>query len=393
MDVNEILLGLLGRALFDSKFTFEIKDVPWTRLFMESRAQAVELLVFDAMTTEERAAMPRDLLEAWQRLALQRLMANEQLCYEQGKILQRLNEAEIPCAVLKGSSCGLNYLNPSLRCAGDIDLLVGSSGVELAREVLEQMGYESANEPHPYHVHMHSKTRIVELHYEPAGIPRGKIGEKIRVLFNGAECRTEIKAGIPVLPTYEQGISLLLHKLEHIVSSGLGLRQLCDWAVFVHRQLAVEDWERLEPVLKDLGLLHFTKIVTRMSVDGLALPVESVPWCMDADSFLAKQLLADILRTGNFGSKENRYGQRLFTDAKSGNRVISFLRVGLQTCWDHWPISKEYPILTPVAPFILLSRYHRQRKNGERPAFRPFEMYKGAKERQALYASLRPFME
>ena len=393
MNVNEILLGLLGRALFDSKFAFEAEDTPWEELFRECWAQAVDLLVFDAMTTEERAAMPRDLFRAWQGMALQRLMFNEQLYHEQGKILTHLQEAGIPCVVLKGSSCGMNYLNPSLRCAGDIDLLVGPKGAELARKVLEQMGYGTEDAPHPYHLHMRSKTHIVELHYEPAGIPQGKAGEALRALFDGAEQRAVNRSEIPVLPTYEQGISLILHKLEHIVSSGLGLRQLCDWAVFVNRQLRDEDWAKLESGLSDLGLLHFTKIVTRMCVEGLALPVESAPWCMEADRALADQLLADILRTGNFGSKENRYGQRLFTDANSGNRLTSLFRVGLQACWSHWPVCKKYPILLPIAPFILLVRYQRQRKNGERPPFRPYEMYRSAKERQALYASLRPFME
>ena len=83
MEVNHILLGLLGRALFASEAAFDPKEAPWEALFAESRAQAVELLVFDALTAGERAWMPREIASAWQLAALRRLGQNEQLRHEQ----------------------------------------------------------------------------------------------------------------------------------------------------------------------------------------------------------------------------------------------------------------------------------------------------------------------
>ena len=127
-------------------------------------------------------------------------------------------------------------------------------------------------------------------------------------------------------------------------------------------------------------------------MDYLYLPSASAPWCLEADKETADALLADILRTGNFGRKENRYGQRLFTDANSGSRFTSFLKVGTQACRDHWPACEKHPILLPVAPIVLLTRYRKHRKEGKRPAFRPHEVYRSAKDRQALYTRLRPFL-
>ena len=218
------------------------------------------------------------------------------------------------------------------------------------------------------------------------------MGEALRSFFAGSETIAAERSGIPVLQMEREAVMLLLHKLEHIVSSGLGLRQLCDWAVYVNTRLTPDEWSKLEPLLKDFGLLHFTGIVTRICVDHLYLPKELAPWCLDADKTVADELMADILRTGNFGRKENRYGQRLFTDANSGSRFTSFIKVGTQACKDHWPICEKYPILLPVAPIYLLNRYRKQRKEGKRPAFRPHEVYKTAKDCQILYASLQPFV-
>lgn len=393
MDVNEILLGLLGRALFATEFTFDPKTAPWEELFAESQAQAVELLVFDALTGAERTWMPKEIASAWQFAALRRLGQNEQLRHEQEQVLGALKKADIHCAVLKGFACARNYPNSALRCAGDIDILVGKNGVEPAREALEAMGYIASEDPHPFHLHMKKGAQIVELHHEPAGIPMNAVGEALRQFFAGSEREAVLKSGIPVLPAQKEAMMLILHKLEHIVSSGLGLRQLCDWAVFVNHELSCDVWEELEPILERFGLLYFAKTVTRICVDALSLPEEKAPWCLDADEALAQQLLADMLRTGNFGRKENRYGQRLFTDANSGNRLTSFLKVGTQACRDHWPVCEKYPILLPVAPIYLLARYHQQRKEGKRPPFRPHEVYKSAKSRQALYAELKPFVQ
>ena len=106
---------------------------------------------------------------------------------------------------------------------------------------------------------------------------------------------------------------------------------------------------------------------------------------------LCRALLADILRTGNFGCTEERYGQRLFTDGRAENRLVSFLRTGVETCYTHWPACKEHPLLLPAAPAVLVLRYREQRKTGKRPPFRPLAAYRSAGERQKLYHALRPF--
>ena len=70
MDVNKILLGLLGRALFHAEFAFDTTAAPWEALFAESRAQTVELLVLEALTDAERAAMADAVrTNVWPQLA------------------------------------------------------------------------------------------------------------------------------------------------------------------------------------------------------------------------------------------------------------------------------------------------------------------------------------
>lgn len=388
---NRILLALLRRALFGCAVSFDASGVDWASLLKEARAQTVHLLVYDCLTDEERAAMPAEIVAWWHTAALRTLGKNEQLAWEQKKILTTLKEAGIPCVLMKGSSCARNYPKPELRCAGDIDLLFSAEGQKRAENLLQELGYSLQRGDHHCHTVIHCGEVVVELHFEPNGLPGGECGKMLQEFFAGVENRAENCGDLPVLPPCSEAVVLLLHKLRHITNGGLGLRQFCDWAEFVHGRINAEVWHELEFLLRQFGILHFAKLVTRLCVDHLGLPEESAPWCMEADSVAAQMLLEDLLRTGNFGHKEMRYGQRLFTDGGKGGRVASFFRVGIQTCRENWSPCREHPVLIPAAPFVLLGRYCRHRREGTRPPFRVRYMFRAAGQRQELYRELRPF--
>lgn len=387
----QTLLTLLGRALFSSGGTLP-NELDWEALWRESRSHAVQLLAYDCLSKEERATMPPWLESQWKQEALSILWKNEQIAAEERTVLAALRQAGIPHVILKGSSSAMSYPRPELRCAGDIDLLVAPERLDAAQAVLEGLNYAPPTELHHCHRAMYRDGFIVELHFEPNGIPQGTAGNVLRQYFQGAEGRTMDWQGLPVLPPAPRAVLMLTHKLEHILSSGMGLRQLCDWAAFVGREMTPELWKELDQVLRQSGLLYFAKIITRACTDALNLPASCAPWCLEGSEELAQALLGDILNTGNFGHKENRYGQRLFTDGQDGSRLGSLLRTGVSTCKSHWPVCAEHPILLPVAPIVLVAQYRRRRKMGTRPAFRPLSLYKEAAPRQKLYQALRPYV-
>lgn len=376
-----VLLGLLRRALFGYPFSFDVGETDWLSLLQEANAQTVHLLLYDCLTPEERAAMPHEVERQWQMIAFRTLQKNEVRVREQDWILRFFQENRIACSVFKGSACAKNYPRPELRCMGDIDLMVSREEAKRAETLLQAVGYETHNDRCPWHITMHRSNVIVELHIEPAGLPDGALGEQLRQYFQSA----------PKWNVCQEAVALLLHKLNHIRSDGLGLRQLCDWALFVKAQLDAEIWQQLEPQLGRFGLLRFAKVVTRLCVDYLGLDSEFAPWCMDAEQSLALELLEDILQTGNFGCKEERYGQKLFTDGGKGGRLASLWRVGIKTCKNNWSPCKRYPVLLPAAPVVLMLQRLTKRGRGERSALRLYTNFRTAKPRQKLYQAFKPF--
>lgn len=388
----QYLLYLTGRALFLAHTQPLPKDIDWQTLYYEARSQALTLLIFDCLSAEERAAMPPELLEQWKQQALYILWKNEKILAEQSEVLHQIRSLGISCVILKGTSSAISYPKPQLRAAGDIDLLAAPEDRAAIRELLVKRGYQPPADHHHCHDSMAKRKLVVELHWEPNGVPDSAVGNKIRAYLLPFVKQPQMVDGLPMLPPCPRAVVLLLHKLEHIINTGLGLRQLCDWAVFVHRELTQECWNELSELLHTFGLMRFTKVVTRICVDHLSLPAQDAPWCMDADIALCEELLQDMLRTGNFGKKEERYGQRLFTDPQAKGRISSFLRIGISACQVHWPPCKQCPLLLPVAPAALLLRYRKHRKLGQRPPLHLIQMYQGAEKRQKLNAALRPFI-
>ena len=118
-DTEQSLLTLLRRALFGCELPLP-SDVDWQRVFEEAVSHSVHLLVYDCLTEQERAAIPKETAAPWRQEVLSAMWYNEQLLGEQQEVLKALSG--LPCVILKGSSSAACYPRPELRCAGDIDL-------------------------------------------------------------------------------------------------------------------------------------------------------------------------------------------------------------------------------------------------------------------------------
>ena len=116
----------------------------------------------------------------------------------------------------------------------------------------------------------------------------------------------------PMLSGAYQIIGLLAHMEQHLATSGIGLRQVCDWAVTAHALRNCFDGETLA-LLERCGLLRFARIMTRLCERYLGLP--PCPWTADASDALVDAMLSDVLEGGNF---QAQYAKRPLADVLTG---------------------------------------------------------------------------
>ncbi len=393
---EKVLLDILGRALFGASVSIP-PDTDMTALYEEARVQAVPILAMEALSAEEKETVSEETRARWKKTLLAQSAYNIQLLYEQQAVLHLLRESGIPCAVLKGSSVACHYPIPTHRVMGDMDILVPPDRQMEAVRLLQTAGYgEILAEEHHCHYTIAKDKLTVEMHREPNGIHMvtdEAIAEKLHAFFADALADVTWVGDIPILATDRQAVVLLIHKLEHFLDGGLGLRQLCDWSCFVQARLTPDEWNSLRPFLAECGLLEFAGVITRACCDHLHLPTEAAPWCMEYDRELAGEVMEAIVENGNFGRKDgdDAYGKRLFSDYESSNRLASLFRMLGKACRHHWPPCARHRIFMPVAPFVVGVKYLKMRMRGEHSAIHPVKLYRKAGPRQKLYQSLKPF--
>ena len=293
-----ILLSLLSHELFGTKLELDASSVNWPALLAESDRHAVTALVFPGVM--QLPGISDELMNRICGAAVSASQESERMLQAQQEILKLLEQNAIPCAVLKGTSVARLYPHPELRVPGDIDILVSKDKLEMVCGLLGGQGFVQT-EVSEKHTCMDKPGVSVEVHTMVSVFPDTLKGATARETMADAEGHTEAASlggsTFPVLSGLYQIISLLVHMEQHLSDAGIGLRQLCDWAVTVNAyrdQIGAAELNQLDCC----GLLCFAKIVTRICEKYLGLP--PIQWCADADEELADALAEDILKGGNF---------------------------------------------------------------------------------------------
>ncbi|MBO5859903.1 MAG: nucleotidyltransferase family protein [Clostridia bacterium] len=393
-EYEKILLDILANNLFNAGRTVNLTDEDLNAVWCEAYAQAVILMAFHNSDyknlSEEKCVYIRKKLS-------QTLADNAKVDFEHVRICSILKNAGIPCTILKGFASALYYSDPLMRSMGDVDFLVDTDNFEAANRVLLENGYQPTGKNHDVHdIYLGSVCRC-EMHFQPSGIPEGKAGVKVRkylsgLLENSEKIQTEL--GEIIVPSiFHHGLIILLHMCHHLTGDGLGIRHLCDWAVFLDKIGEEKFLELFEKPIKDIGLWDFAKIMTYISCKYLGL--KEMSFAKDADKELADYILIDIIIGGNFGQKKaDRSHESLLISSKNEEKVSMFRQFFISAnniVYHNWTASKKFKILIPIGWIFFGGRYLIRSVLGKRPKVRPNKVAKHASERIDIYSRLNLF--
>ena len=233
---EKILLDILANNLFDAGRKVELNEGNLNAVWCEAYAQAVTLMAFHNSNEE---ILKNEKCVYIRKKLTQTLADNAKVDFEHIRICNIMKNAGIPCTILKGFASALYYPDPLMRSMGDVDFLVDTDNFEEANKILSENGYEATGKNHDVHDVYLGRVCRCEMHFQPSGIPKGKAGVKVRkylshLLEESVTVKTEL-GDLTVPSTYHHGLIILLHMCHHLTGDGLGLRHLCDWAVFLNK--------------------------------------------------------------------------------------------------------------------------------------------------------------
>lgn len=319
------------------------EGVNWDKVLELAKTQCIVPLVV--------ACVPDEQKSKWHVIDCQCKAHFMQILYEQNSLFSLLKNNNIPFVILKGTAASVYYPSPSLRTFGDIDFYISDYQADITKDLLEKNGYTYLSS-NIRHIEFKKNGIDFELHYKFSCDAYKNIDS---IVINGMNNAVEYKicnTFFPALPTYENGLVLLGHIMQHIKGSGIGLRQIIDWMMFVHKELDDVAWKnKFRSLAVEAGLEKLAVTITLICKKWLGLP-NNISWCNDADDEVAEQLLLRIFDDGNLGHDRTSSESVRVSMKKEG--TLKYLQ---KSGMVHWSLAQKYSVFRPFAWLYQLCRY------------------------------------
>ncbi len=353
-------------------------DTDWDALLEEAQKQTVLGII--------AVAVPLEVQKQWKTKTNAIIVQFIRILYAQKDLLQLLQTNNIPAVILKGTASAIYYPNPMQRSMGDIDYMVPIDQFDRAKDLLIQNGYTVYDDPRkPRHAKIEKNGVLFEQH---RFFSRESLDIEQFILdgFSKLEVHSIDGIAFPMLPDLANGLVLLAHLVGHL-HSGLGLRQVVDWMMYVDRVLDDMFWEKqFRQAAEKTGLVTMAKTATRMCQLYLGLS-ERITWCKDADPGLCSNFIENLLSSGNFDRKRGN-GRKIETITTRMRRKGVFRY--LQTAGEfNWNAYHKHPCLKPFAWLYQIGRYAKQRISLKRTNSQIVEDVERGRKRSALIERLR----
>lgn len=349
---NVICLGL--QTSLNSKHIDLPSDIDWGNVLEEAKKQEVVSLLYSGV----KPFLDFETKSLWNNYVLTSISDCVQITRVVETFVADMKNADIPFSIIKGVSASVYYPEPLFRSMGDIDFLVPAIFFEKAKNYLLSIGYvlDQSEIDNPRNIVLEKYDVKFEMHHY-------FIQENAGVDFYLNKCWGKMTRGnvneveFPMLPPLENGLVILEH-LHHHIYSGIGLRQIIDWMMYVKMELSDDLWySSFREIAKELGIEKLAKVTTRLCQIHFGLTNE-VTWCADADPKLCERMLDYIIQSGNFGKS--------LGDGKAvTSTIIKFRRIGglkyLQTAGEYnWKYYHKHKWARPFAWVYQIGRYTRQ---------------------------------
>lgn len=395
-NTENTVLNLLAHSLFNVNRKLSDRIV-WEDVFEECVRQTVTIL---GLSGAKDAGAPKEVLQNWEKATATAAYNNLRVSWEHNELGALMKNAGIPYVILKGCASALYYPAPINRIMGDVDFLVPKEYVDKAGQILEENGFIPWDIQHICHIVYSKPPTHLEMHFEPAGVPNGEMGKRVRdYLSNIMDQAVELpyeNGNISCPSPFHHGLILLLHTSHHLTGEGIGLRHLCDWAVFAASFSDDEFRNLFEEKLKAIGLWKFAKILTRTAEIYLGCPHRA--WAGDIENGLAYDIIREIFEGGNFGIKkeERIYESYLISNrGKDGVRNESMVKQFFQSMnhivCSHWPIAERIWIIQLIGWGYFGGRYLVRMIMGRRKKVHIKNMVERARERRTVYQEFQLF--
>ena len=369
--INEVLLNCISAFLRGEKLTAELRDDEWQELIEKAARQKVIPMVYEALGD----SMPENVKRDCKAATMYNVAAQLKINLEFLSAYKELSAAGITPLVVKGIICRSVYYKPEYRASADEDLFIPLEQYSAFHDKMLELGFK-ANEPDYKNAHEERYVKgslLIEGHWElfpQENAALNALNAYSESFLERASKQTVEGVELKTLEPTDHMIFLLLHTYKHFISSGVGVRQICDIAQWSkHYEL---DWTRIREAMKSMRGEYFAAALFDAGERyfGMTFPEG---W-ERADS---TALLKDALDGGIYGSSDmSRKHSGTITlgavesahNENKGVPLMSAIFPNRAVMEMNYPWVKKSGALLPVAWGARIIRYIGERGNNNNAA-------------------------
>jgi hypothetical protein len=307
-------IGLWGKESLIIETPLNESD--WSQIQCYAKNHTVEGLIYDSFKyLKDDQLPPQALLIKWTVRVDQIERHNKKMNEVIAAQYTAFTKMGLQPILQKGQGVAYCYDIPEHRMSGDIDWYFENKGYAQARELLKEKNI-AFQDTAGFSLFYDWKSITIEHHKRLFHIRNPlqyrylrkleKIYHKQQqdLLING----TTIKTLAPEL----QLLQVNVHIFKHLLSFGIGLRQLCDSARLYYTVSSQIDSGALKEIYEHTGILGWTHLLHIILVKYLGLPSQSLPFPYP-DNWQADWMMDEIFYSGNFGYHDDRYKDGSFS--------------------------------------------------------------------------------
>lgn len=282
-----------------------------------------------------------NLLSKWKQYYYTSVRRDERQLNSRNQILKGFIENDIRVLEVQGSVIKTLYPSTHLRMMSDIDFIIDIDNLEIANNLLVELGYETYK-PNENEVNASKKDINIEIHTEFFEKEIAEQKQKYYDAMNGSFSLakpSEIHSLIYRVDETNLYLYSLLHLLKHYRYGGCGIRRFVDFYYMREKFGEKIDFDYINSVLEGVNLLNDAKKLMAL-VDY---------WFYDKEyPYDLNQMLSKIYTAGNHGNEKQYYDNRIAFEREHGRRygklilIVEFLFPKKRDIYNAYPFCRKH---------------------------------------------------
>ena len=305
MDSIPFLLKLVKYGLGNANELYIPNHTNWGEIFTLAHRHGVGAIALDGLQQCYDKSVPVDIdtLTKFNWIGAVKHQESEYGRQENviASLAQFYQKHGIKMMVLKGWGLSLNYPIPSHRPCSDLDIYLYGEQEKGDKLVETELGVK-VDKGHHHHTVFVYKKLTVENHYDFLNIYSHRSTKKFEELLKkicGAEIKPVSLQGVEVFlpPVQFNALFVLRHMAVEFAATGMNLRQVIDWGLFVKTYHAEVNWDEFLSVVKEQNMHHFLGAVNYICYTYLGF--DKCLFDSYYDESYGEQVLSDLFAPNN----------------------------------------------------------------------------------------------